>query len=338
MPPEAFVDRAEVDVRGDVYSFGVVLYEMLTGRGLFRGPGLSTVPDRRVDARPEAPRRMNPMVPAQLDAITLKCLEIDPAKRYATFAELEKDLKRVAARLLRSLRLHALPSHEGREVKDDLVVRAYTLMELGRHADALAEFTELLRRKPKEPEFHNNIAVCLAELGRVSEACVSVRRALDLRPTYAEAWANLGLYLCRSGSYEDAIVACDRAISLKPTWAEAHANRGMNLLRLGRPSEADSSFEKALQVDPKYWRALVMAAESAASQRKPPRDVLALAQRALDIQPREPAALAIAAACLQDLRQESEADRYLALAQTVDARHPLVLLVVETIQRKRASM
>ena len=45
-------------------------------------------------ADPERPRQLNPRVPADLEAIVLKCLEKDRARRYATAADLAADLAR----------------------------------------------------------------------------------------------------------------------------------------------------------------------------------------------------------------------------------------------------
>jgi serine/threonine protein kinase len=77
----------------DVYSFGVVLYEMLTGErpsadnsALRDGTGI------------EPPSRLNPEVPAALDALVLGCLHSSPAQRFQTSHEVLERLDQLVRR------------------------------------------------------------------------------------------------------------------------------------------------------------------------------------------------------------------------------------------------
>jgi serine/threonine-protein kinase len=73
-----------VDARSDLYSIGIVLYEMLTGSVPFDAESPVTVALKQVSEPPVPPRERNPAVPAALDAVVLRALEKDPARRYAT--------------------------------------------------------------------------------------------------------------------------------------------------------------------------------------------------------------------------------------------------------------
>ena len=81
MAPEQ-VEGKEMDHRADLFSAGVVLWEVLTGKRLFKGGSdLHTIAMVR-DARVEPPSLFNSEVSPELDAICLKALARDPDQRW----------------------------------------------------------------------------------------------------------------------------------------------------------------------------------------------------------------------------------------------------------------
>jgi hypothetical protein len=97
MPPEQTARTGEtIDARADIYALGSTLYHCLVGAPPFSGPQpvlLAAV----LEKMPVAPSRLNPEVPADLEAICLKCLEKKRDRRYQTAQEVADELARFLA-------------------------------------------------------------------------------------------------------------------------------------------------------------------------------------------------------------------------------------------------
>jgi eukaryotic-like serine/threonine-protein kinase len=95
MPPEqAGGKRGNIGRPSDVYALGAILYYLLTARAPFQAESLEQVIMQVLHGEPVSPRLLNPSVPRDLETITLKCLEKEPARRYPTAQELADELSR----------------------------------------------------------------------------------------------------------------------------------------------------------------------------------------------------------------------------------------------------
>ncbi|HEY8944886.1 MAG TPA: serine/threonine-protein kinase [Polyangiaceae bacterium] len=117
--PEALMSSARVDVRSDIYSLGAVAYHMLTGSPVFTGSSAVEVCAQHLHAAPVPPsERLGRAIPADLEAIVLRCLSKSATDRYPSAAELERALVACAAahewtaeRALAWWRMRAIPTH-----------------------------------------------------------------------------------------------------------------------------------------------------------------------------------------------------------------------------------
>jgi serine/threonine protein kinase len=119
-PEQADFGGTDIDTRSDIYSLGVMLYELLTGRPPFENLSHAGLDETRRRIREEIPARPSALVAAlpldqqssvaknrgtdparvirglrgDLDWVTMKALEKDRARRYASAAGFAADLRR----------------------------------------------------------------------------------------------------------------------------------------------------------------------------------------------------------------------------------------------------
>jgi serine/threonine protein kinase len=81
-----------LDRRADLFALGVIAHELLTGRRLFLGTSDLDTITRVQQLRVPLPSRSRPEVSPALDAIVMRALERDPAKRWQTAADMRAAL------------------------------------------------------------------------------------------------------------------------------------------------------------------------------------------------------------------------------------------------------
>lgn len=101
MAPECWAGGA-ADARSDVYALGATLYFMLVGHAPFAERDAGELVRAHLLDEPPRPSDTRAEVPAELDAIVLRCLAKDPRARYADAAELEEKLEESLRRALAS--------------------------------------------------------------------------------------------------------------------------------------------------------------------------------------------------------------------------------------------
>jgi serine/threonine protein kinase/Tfp pilus assembly protein PilF len=93
-PEQAAGRHNDIDVRTDVYALGVMLYHALTGRFPYDvTSGLRATLEHIEKTEPIKPSGIAAWIDDELETIVLRCLAKEPTRRYATAADLARDLR-----------------------------------------------------------------------------------------------------------------------------------------------------------------------------------------------------------------------------------------------------
>ena len=85
-----------VDKRADIWAFGCVLYEMLTGRQVFKGELMSDVMASALKSDPDY-KGPPPTIHPNLGAVLRRCLEKEPKQRWHDVGDVRVELEQVLA-------------------------------------------------------------------------------------------------------------------------------------------------------------------------------------------------------------------------------------------------
>ncbi|HVE85481.1 MAG TPA: serine/threonine-protein kinase [Myxococcales bacterium] len=96
MSPEQ-VRARPLDQRSDLFSLGVVLYEVATGRRLFRRNSLAETISAVNSGKVPPPSQLVPDFPSGLERILMRALNLDRDQRYRNAQEMQNDLERFRA-------------------------------------------------------------------------------------------------------------------------------------------------------------------------------------------------------------------------------------------------
>ncbi|MGZ3253649.1 MAG: protein kinase domain-containing protein [Burkholderiaceae bacterium] len=164
------------DPRSDLFALGVLLYHLATGQRPLGNPDTVRGLRRRLWRDPLPPRAHNPQIQPWLQEVILRCLEVDPAARYASAAQLAFDLQHPDQVQLtaRAKKLHADPW---------LTVMKRWLRAIGIEPQPQQSATTQLSQAP--------IIVAAIDLAHGSEALAETLRVTTRRILQTEPGARL---------------------------------------------------------------------------------------------------------------------------------------------------
>ena len=239
------------------------------------------------------------------------------------------------------------------------LARAGAWSDLGRAFNNLRQFAEAedafrraLEMEPGNAELHDRLGHVLRARNRIEAAVVAFREAVALDPGFARAWRNLGGTLLACDDHESAAAALERARQLEPGNVQVRLFQAAAAHRAGDRARAISEYRGLLDEHPglaEAWANLGMALQDEgdlagaieayeAAVSREPRDLgtanrladamiaagryaeaLACADRCLEADPGNPAAIAGRAVALAGLGRREESRDLLAADELVRA-------------------
>ncbi len=121
---------------------------------------------------------------------------------------------------------------------------------LGKHAEAVTEFQQVLKSDPLNAQGHFNLALSYFELRRLDEATRELQAALAIMPYYTRAEELLATIRLQEGKYQEARQNLEHILTIDPDDYQAHYNLGVLATLQERWDEGEAHLRVALRVDP----------------------------------------------------------------------------------------
>lgn len=133
---------------------------------------------------------------------------------------------------------------------DPMLMKAISVHQAGRIAEAKAMYERILRRHPNDADTLNFLGMLEFQRGGRERGIGLLERSLKSAPANPHAWINIGNMRMGTGAREAAAEAYERATALAPDLWQAWLNRGVCLRHLKRFDEAIECLDTAIRLNP----------------------------------------------------------------------------------------
>ena len=128
--------------------------------------------------------------------------------------------------------------------------RGLANVEIGRYAEAVRDFTEVIRFNPDVAGYYDNRQNALRQLGRLDEALRDANTAVRLAPGYTFVLRGRANIYDDMGRRDLAIADFTRAIALDAKDASLRADRAKLYVKIGSTGDAFLDLSHAIALDP----------------------------------------------------------------------------------------
>lgn len=201
---------------------------------------------------------------------------------------------------------------------------ATSRIQAGDPAGAADCLRQLLAVLPDDALSHYQLGVLLTQAGNLDEALYHCRKAEALSPGNADFLCGVGSLLLAGSRISDAMPYIDRALEADPGHAASHAQMGIIQYFRGNAADAVPHFEKALSAMPERID-LLLALANACEQLRQQDRCSELLDRALALDPLNPAALLLQAKILKRAGEFVQAES--TLRRLLELKPPQVIAV-----------
>ena len=244
MSPEHF-GEGEMTTASDIYSVGVVMHEMLQAILPF---DCTTVEEFRRSHLSKAPANVSSdRAPPSVSAIVGKCLQKDPSRRFADFAELHDAITEVVVK--ERLAVPEPKNPTARQLEDAIDgfgwnKRGYAFARLSRFEESLRCYQMAWEAGPENVAVNQNMGIALDRVGRDEEALPYYEKEVALHGDAPLAWAALATAYAKRGRPAEAIRHMESAAN---TGERPNVFILRQLCALYREASRDADYGKCVQ-------------------------------------------------------------------------------------------
>lgn len=239
-PEQAMGNSRDMDGRSDIYSLGIILYQICCGRLPFQGETTVEILRKIAEEDPITPRRIRQDLHWEIETITLKALEKDPALRYQHAEEMADDVRR----FLEGEAIQAKPlTFLNRLVRKVERYKGTVLLIL---FSFLLTITLLIER----------------HWSQIRLAKIQAETQKNLIQSQQEASAFEAMMFLERSQPQKALKTIGGALKLERTSPRLLYLRGKTRRQLKEYSKAVEDFSRALALNPQFMEVLFLRAET----------------------------------------------------------------------------